>query len=106
MYEVTPSAGTFLINEAPHLAQLLAIGSISGWAAHRLVGFSLDIRGLKVFLGLAGLQAGAWLWQSLGWQPGPMVGDFSLLASLVGTIALCGCLRVIELAVSATAHTA
>ena len=101
MYELSPTAGRFLIGAAPHLVQFLLLGSLCGWVAHRLVGLSLNIYGLKVFFGLAGLQTGGWLWQSFRWQPGPMLGDFSLPASLVGALVLFGFLKLLEVAIEA-----
>jgi uncharacterized membrane protein YeaQ/YmgE (transglycosylase-associated protein family) len=103
MYEVAPLAGKFLQDEGPYLAQQLLLGTLSGWTAHRLVGPTINVHGLQVFFGLAGLYAGSWLWQSFSWQPGPMVGEFSLAASLVGALVLFGFLRLIEVAVAAAA---
>ena len=105
MYEVALSVGSFLIDQGPYLAQLLLLGSLSGWIARRLVGSNLEICGLEVFFGLAGLYMGSWLWHSLSWHPGPMVGNFSLLASFAGAIMLVGFFKLIEVAVSATAHS-
>jgi len=105
MYEITTAGpnAQFLIEQGPYIVQLLALGTLCGWTARRLVGSSLNIRGLQVFFGLAGLHAGSWLWQSFSWHPGPMVGNFSLLASLAGAITLFACLRLFEVAVAATA---
>jgi uncharacterized membrane protein YeaQ/YmgE (transglycosylase-associated protein family) len=107
MYEIAPSATDtqFLLEQAPCLTQAVVLGFLCGWVAHRLVGSSVDIHGLKVFFGLAGLYAGSWLWRSFSWQGGPMVGDFSLLASLAGAIVLFACFRLLEIAVSATASS-
>jgi len=105
MYEVAPLAGRFLVDEGPYLAQQLLLGTLSGWTAHRLVGLNINVYGLQVCFGLAGLYAGSWVWQSLSWQPGPMVGEFSLFASLAGAIALFGFLRLIEVAVAAAASS-
>ena len=103
MYEMGPSAGNFLLDEGPYLAQLFLLGTLSGWTAHRLVGLNFNIHGLQVFFGLAGLYAGSWLWQWFSWHPGPMVGSFSLVASLAGAFGLFGILRLVELAVAAEA---
>ena len=101
MYEVAPSAGSFLIDEVPRLAQLVLLGSLCGWTAHRLMGLNLNMYGLKVFLGFAGLETGAWLWRSFSWQPGPTIADFSLLASFAGAFLLFGFLKLVEVAIAA-----
>jgi uncharacterized membrane protein YeaQ/YmgE (transglycosylase-associated protein family) len=101
MHELTPTAEHFLLEETPHLVQMLLLGTLCGWIAHRILCLSVNIRGLKVFFGLAGLHAGAWLWQSFCLQPGPTVGNISLPASLVGTLALFGFLKLAEVAIAA-----
>lgn len=107
MYEITQATTEirFLLEQGPGLVQVVVLGALCGWAAQRLVGSTVDIRGLKVFFGLAGLYAGSWLWQSFEWQPGPMVGSFSLFASLAGAIALFICFRIFEVAITATASS-
>lgn len=103
MFDCATNCTKFLLEHVPYLVQLLVLGSLCGWTAHRLVGSNLNIRGLQVFFGLAGLQAGSWLWQHLSWHPGVTLGDFSLIASLAGAIVLFAGLRLIELTVTATA---
>lgn len=101
MYELTPTAERFVLVEGPHLAQMVLLGTLCGWIAHRLLGLSVNIRGLKLFFGMAGLQTGTWLWQSFCWQPGPTVGDISLPASFAGALALFGFLKLAEVAIAA-----
>jgi uncharacterized membrane protein YeaQ/YmgE (transglycosylase-associated protein family) len=101
MYEVAPTLGHFVVEEAPRLAQLVILATLCGWVAHRLVGLNLNLRGLRIFFGLAGLEAGAWLWQSFSFQPGPTVADFSLAASLAGALGLFGFLKLLEVAIAA-----
>jgi uncharacterized membrane protein YeaQ/YmgE (transglycosylase-associated protein family) len=101
MYEVCPTLGTFLVEEAPRLTQLVVLGTLCGWVAHRVVGLNLNLWGLRIFFGLAGLQAGAWVWQSFSFNPGPTVADFSLAASLAGALGLFGFLKLLEVAIAA-----
>jgi uncharacterized membrane protein YeaQ/YmgE (transglycosylase-associated protein family) len=102
MLEATPIAGQFLLDRGPHFAELVALGTLCGWAAHRLVGLRLRLCGLRIFFGLAGLQAGAWLWQSFAWHPGPTVADISVAASFAGALGLFGFLKLVEVALAAT----
>ena len=101
MLEVTPTAGQFLFDRGPYLAELILLGTLCGWVAHRLVGLKFRLYGLRIFFGLVGLQAGAWLWQSFAWQPGPTIADVSLLASFAGALVLFGFLKLIEMALAA-----
>jgi uncharacterized membrane protein YeaQ/YmgE (transglycosylase-associated protein family) len=106
MFETTPTLAAFLADRWPQLAQIVLLAALSGWAGQRIAGFSLRIRGIQLALGLAGVYFGTWLWQSVGWHPGPMFADVSLLASIGGAILIFGCLRVLELAISAAAYAA
>jgi len=103
MHEVAPFVGEFVLAQGPQLTQLVLLAMLCGWVAHRLVGLSLNIWGLRVFFGLAGLQAGAWLWQSFRWQPGPTIADVSLAASFAGALMLFGLLKLVEVAIAAEA---
>ena len=105
MYELAPTASGFLVAEGSHLARVLLLGGVCGWMAHRLVGLNLNLTGLRIFFGLAGLWTGSWLWHSLSFHPGPMIADVSLPASFAGALFLFAVLKLVEVAIAAAGTT-
>ncbi len=86
-----------LLGEASRLAQLLLVSAAAGAAAERILRPGVNVRGVSLLAGLAGLYAGGWLWALGGWSPGPAILGHPVLPSIVGALAICLVLKLAAL---------
>lgn len=100
MYLASASLDADLCERLSSVAQVTVIAFLMGTLGGRLLGVGVRARGLPLLCGLLGLYAGAWLWDVGGWYTGPVLGGFGMLPALVGTLAVAGVLRLVELAVA------
>ena len=79
--------GPELLRHATELAQLVVVAAAAGTAAEKILRPGLNARGVSLVAGLAGVYAGAWLWDVGGWPTGPAILGHPILPTLVGTFA-------------------
>ena len=78
------------------LVELVALAGLAGWVSELLFDTGLA-RGLSLIWGLIGVLAGGWIVDAMGWQAGPMVAGYPVLAALVGTLIVCLVVKVVGL---------
>jgi uncharacterized membrane protein YeaQ/YmgE (transglycosylase-associated protein family) len=83
------------------LVELLALAGLAGWASELLFDTGLA-RPLSLIWGLIGVLAGGWIVEATGWQAGPTVAGYPVLAALAGTLLVCLVVKVIGLGLAAS----
>jgi hypothetical protein len=100
MYAAETGLDPTLAREALSLVQLTGIAFGVGWAAERLLDTGIGARGLPFLCGIAGLYAGARVWDATGWPGGPAVAGHALVPALAGALAIAGVFKLVGLGVA------
>jgi uncharacterized membrane protein YeaQ/YmgE (transglycosylase-associated protein family) len=83
------------------LVELLALAGLAGWASELLFDTGLA-RGLSLVWGLIGVVAGGWIVDATGWQAGPTVAGYPVVAGLAGTMLVCLVVKIAGLGLAAS----
>ena len=83
------------------LVELFALAGLAGWASELLFDTGLA-RGLSLVWGLIGVVAGRWIVDATGWQAGPTVAGYPVVAALAGTMLVCLVVKIVGLGLAAS----
>ena len=84
------------------MAAVVAIASVLGWTAARILDPGVRARGLPLLTGLVGLTSGTWLVGQTGWDSGPAVLGYALLPSFLSTLSTCLVVKLLTFGVTSS----
>jgi hypothetical protein len=88
------------MHSGTQVIQIAILALLAGWVAEHLLDTGIRIRGLALFMGLAGLYFGTWLWTLGGWPYGPTVAGQGIMPLFAGALAVSGFFKLVALGAS------